>query len=57
MPNTYRLCSVRELDIEKTFECGQCFRWNADSEGVYRGLAMGFPARIWNEGESVYIST
>ena len=53
----YRLCSRSELDIEKTFECGQCFRWNADSEGVYRGIAMGCPARVWNEGEDVYIST
>ena len=57
MANTYILAARSELDIEKTFECGQCFRWNADSEGVYRGIAMGFPARVWNEGEHVYISS
>ena len=55
MPNTYRLASVQELDIVKTFECGQCFRWNADAEGVYRGVAYGWPARVWNEGENVMI--
>lgn len=53
----YRLASREQLDIEKTFECGQCFRWNADSAGVYRGVARGFPARVWNEGENVYISS
>ena len=27
---TIRLASAMELDIVKTFECGQCFRWNRD---------------------------
>jgi len=57
MPNIYRLCSTVELDIEKTFECGQCFRWNAEADGTYWGIAYGYPARVWNEGESVFIST
>ena len=57
MTSTYRLASIHELDIEKTFECGQCFRWNADAEGVYWGIAYGYPARVWNEGEDVYIAS
>ena len=57
MAYTYRLASRQELDIEKTFECGQCFRWNADADGVYRGVAYGYAARVWNEGENVYISS
>lgn len=52
---TFRLCSVEEMDIVKTFECGQCFRWNSDENGVYTGIAMGFPARVWAEEGSVYI--
>lgn len=55
MPYTYRLCPAKELDIEKTFECGQCFRWNRDSHGVYRGVVRGFPARVWQEGEDVFV--
>ena len=51
----YRLASIYELDIAKTFECGQCFRWNADPDGVYWGIAMGFPAKVWYEGEDVMI--
>ncbi len=57
MPNIYRLCSREQMDIEKTFECGQCFRWNMDGEGAYWGIAMGFPAKLWYEGEDVLILT
>ena len=55
MAETIHLASARELDIEKTFECGQCFRWNADESGVYRGIAFGYPARVWTEDGEVYL--
>ena len=45
-----------DFDLVKIFECGQCFRWNADENGVYTGVAMGKPARIRQDGERVYIS-
>ena len=44
-----RLAACEELDIVKTFECGQCFRWNADADDVYRGVVRGYPARVWTE--------
>lgn len=52
---TRRLCRSAELDLAKTFECGQCFRWNADGESVYSGVAMGLPARLWRSGDWIYI--
>ena len=52
---SYVLAECKELDIEKTFECGQCFRWNMDEKGVYSGVAMGYPAKLWNEDGKVYI--
>ena len=52
---TVDLAGVDELDIVKTFECGQCFRWNADSDGVYTGVAFGFLARVWAENGRVYL--
>lgn len=45
-----------DFDLERIFECGQCFRWNSDESGVYTGVAMGKAARIYREGESVFIS-
>ncbi|NCC68946.1 MAG: hypothetical protein EOM14_12275, partial [Clostridia bacterium] len=50
-----RLCAASILDIEKTFECGQCFRWNADEYGAYNGVAYGRAARVWAEDGAVYI--
>jgi len=32
---------ISDFNLAKTFECGQCFRWNADESGVYTGIAFG----------------
>lgn len=53
--STLRLCGAEELDIVKTFECGQCFRWNRDENGVYTGVALGWPARVREEDGGVFI--
>ena len=34
------------FDPVHIFECGQCFRWNADSDGVYTGIADGRVCRV-----------
>ena len=49
------LAGADELNIVKTFECGQCFRWNADENGIYTGVAFGYPARVWTENGRVYL--
>lgn len=49
------LCSAGEMDLQKTFECGQCFRWNADGEGGYTGVASGRAATLCREGDGIYI--
>jgi len=35
-----------KMSPRATFECGQCFRWNADESGVYIGIAYGKIARV-----------
>lgn len=52
-----KLCDAKSLDIVKTFECGQCFRWNADENGVYRGVASDFYAEVEVVDGSVYITS
>lgn len=52
---TIRLASAEELDIAKTFECGQCFRWNAEESGVYKGVVRGSAAKVWTEDGQVYL--
>ena len=54
---TFFLAPASQLDLEKTFECGQCFRWNADGDGMYRGVAFGHCAGLWQQGDGIYIHT
>lgn len=49
------IAPVNELNIEKTFECGQCFRWNAGPDGVYRGIAYGYPAAVYEQDGAVIV--
>ena len=51
------LCGAESLDIIKTFECGQCFRWNADENGVYHGVVAGYYAQVSVENDKVYITS
>lgn len=46
---THVLASAELLDLKKTFECGQCFRWEADDKGRYTGVAYEKVLRIWEE--------
>lgn len=33
------IITVKPFDLEQTFECGQCFRWNKNNDGSYTGVA------------------
>lgn len=37
---------VTDFCLEHIFDCGQCFRWNRQEDGIYLGIAGGRPARI-----------
>lgn len=51
------IASAEDFDPVKIFECGQCFRWNRDESGVYRGVARGIAAKVWQGSSgSIFIS-
>ena len=52
---TFELCPAGELSPYKTFECGQCFRWNALGEQDYLGVASGRAARVFLSGKTARI--
>ena len=52
-----KLCSTQELDMMKTIECGQCFRWNCGDDGVYRGVVGGYYAEASAKDGEVYITS
>jgi N-glycosylase/DNA lyase len=50
------IADIVGFDLERTFECGQCFRWNREDGGAYVGVAMGKATRVRREGGSVFIT-
>jgi N-glycosylase/DNA lyase len=54
--NEVEITGISDFDLSATFECGQCFRWNADENGVYTGVAFGRVARVRRCKDSVFIS-
>ena len=50
------ITGVSDFDPVRIFECGQCFRWNADENSVYTGVAQGRAANLRYSGGSVFIS-
>jgi len=53
--NEIELTGLIDFDLEKTFECGQCFRWNVDEHGAYIGVAFGRVVKVRQCGNSVFI--
>lgn len=51
------LCSCEELNLKKTFECGQCFRWNVNNEGKYFGTAGEYPAYVFERQGKVIVDS
>lgn len=49
------LTCTKELDPARTFLCGQCFRWSADGNGNFSGIARGRRICVSQNGERVEI--
>jgi len=54
--NEIEIIDINDFDLKKTFECGQCFRWNADDNGVYTGVAFGRVIKLRSCENSVFIT-
>ena len=50
------IVGVPDFDPVKIFECGQCFRWDADGRGLYTGVAFGRAVRLRRDGDSIFIT-
>jgi N-glycosylase/DNA lyase len=53
--NAVMLSDIEDFDPVKIFESGQCFRWNADKDGVYTGVAFNKVCKVWAEQGKIYI--
>ncbi len=50
------LLSNKDFDLNHTFDCGQCFRWE-EVDGGYEGVAGGFWARLVNTPCGIELTT
>ncbi|HOA85475.1 MAG TPA: DNA glycosylase, partial [Bacillota bacterium] len=54
-----KLCGVADFDIKKTFDCGQCFRFEpvggTPHEIEFAGVAHGKLISLASEGDTLYI--
>lgn len=44
---SFTVNNIEDFDPVKIFECGQCFRWNVDQNGIYSGVAGGIAAKVY----------
>ena len=46
------LYNMNDFDLQQTFTCGQCFRWNVMQDGSYHGVAFGKALKISMDGKN-----
>lgn len=49
------LQQFEDFDLRHTFDCGQCFRFREEADGVFCGVAFGTMAVFSQKGDSVLI--
>jgi len=53
--NNIILSSCQNFDLGQTFECGQCFRFEKDADGYFKGIANGRQLLLKQEEDTVTI--
>ncbi len=51
--NNLVLTNVKDFNLDNIFDCGQCFRWNKESDSCYVGVANSRALKIMQEGDTV----
>lgn len=54
--NQIILENVRDFDLDQTFNCGQCFRWNKITENLFVGVAFEKVVRISVDKEKIVLN-
>ena len=52
--NTVIFENVPDYDLDRTFNCGQCFRWDAGRDG-WQGFAGVYPCCVRRQGDDVLV--
>ena len=53
-----KLEKIDHFDLDQTFLCGQCFRWEKDENGVFYGIAGDSAAKVYSQTpDTIYIES
>lgn len=53
--NGVTISGIKDFNLKHIFECGQCFRWEGESDGSYTGVAFGRAVNISQNGDKIFI--
>ena len=53
--NDIKVMGLNDFNLDETFECGQCFRWNKESDGGYVGVAAGRILHILSQDDCIIL--
>jgi len=56
MEQRYILKNIKSFEPVHIFECGQCFRWNKETDGSYTGIFKNNVMNVKKENEDVIIT-
>ncbi|MEG1448240.1 MAG: DNA glycosylase [Oscillospiraceae bacterium] len=51
--NNVIITDVVDFSLKDTLDCGQCFRWDANEEGIYHGVAFGKSLDIFQNENTI----
>lgn len=54
--NSVIINGISDFNATHTFDCGQCFRWEKQTDGSYTGVAFGKVVNIMGDENSITIS-
>lgn len=55
LDNAVRIKDAKDFNIKQVFECGQCFRWEKQSDNCYIGVAFGRVIEVEQQGNEITI--
>lgn len=53
--NELVLEDIKDFNLQHTFECGQCFRWEREEDGSYTGIAYGKVVNLKINRDTLFI--
>lgn len=54
-PDGIKITNISRLSLAETLDCGQCFRWKQDENGIWCGVVKGVHGRLRQEANGITV--